>query len=181
MALLTKIFGDANAKYLQRLKQETALFNELEPAVSRLSAEELKAKTAYFREQLKQGKGLDDIAKEAFAVVREAAKRTLNMRHFDVQLIGGLVLHSGQVAEMKTGEGKTLVATLALYLNALEGKGAHLVTVNDYLAKRDASWMGQIFDALGLSIGVIIPDESYIFDREYENKGHFDERMKHLR
>ena len=167
MALLTKIFGDANAKYLQRLKQETALFNELEPAVSRLSAEELKAKTAYFREQLKQGKGLDDIAKEAFAVVREAAKRTLNMRHFDVQLIGGLVLHSGQVAEMKTGEGKTLVATLALYLNALEGKGAHLVTVNDYLAKRDASWMGQIFDALGLSIGVIVPEQSFIYDASH--------------
>src|ERR1035437_10548182 len=125
-------------------------------------------------------RGLDDLLPEAFAVVREASCRALGMRHYDVQLIGGIVLHQGKIAEMKTGEGKTLVATLAIYLNALEGKGAHLVTVNDYLAQRDAGWMGQIYNFLGMIVGVVIPDESFVYDASYENKDHFDERLHHL-
>src|SRR6202008_2356038 len=124
---------------------------------------------------------LDKVLPDAFAAVREAATRTLKQRHFDVQLIGGMVLHEGNVSEMKTGEGKTLVATLPVYLNALEGKGVHVVTVNDYLAQRDAGWMGQIYEFLGLSVGVIIPDESYIYDSSFSNKDHFDERMQHLK
>lgn len=117
-----------------------------------------------FRQRLTNGETLDDLAPEAFAVVREASRRTLNQRHFDVQLIGGMILNKGRIAEMKTGEGKTLVATLPLYLNALEGKGAHLVTVNDYLAKRDASWMAQLYHALGLTVGIIQHDASFLYD-----------------
>lgn len=141
----------------------------------------LKQQTEILKKQLSSGKTLDDILPDAFALVREASTRTLGQRHFDVQLIGGMILHEGKVAEMKTGEGKTLVATLPFYLNALEGKGAHLVTVNDYLAQRDAGWMGQIYDFLGLSVGVIIPDQSYIYDSGYINKEHSDERFRHLR
>ncbi|MDW8130320.1 MAG: preprotein translocase subunit SecA [Bryobacterales bacterium] len=155
-AILAKIFGTKNERELKRLRPLVVAINELEPAVRQLSDQELAAKTAEFRQRLAQGAALDDLLIEAFAVVREVARRVLNMRHFDVQLIGGIVLHQGKIAEMKTGEGKTLVATLPAYLNALEGKGVHIVTVNDYLAKRDAEWMGQIYRFLGLSVGVIV-------------------------
>jgi len=157
-AILAKIFGTKNERELKRLRPLVVAINELEPAMRRLSDQELAAKTAEFKQRLAQGATLDDLLIEAFAVVREVARRTLNMRHFDVQLIGGMVLHQGKIAEMKTGEGKTLVATLPAYLNALEGKGVHIVTVNDYLAKRDAEWMGQIYRFLGLSVGVIVHD-----------------------
>ncbi len=157
-AILAKIFGTKNERELKRLRPLVAAINELEPAMRRLSDAELAAKTAEFKQRLAQGASLEDLLVEAFAVVREAGRRTLNMRHFDVQLIGGIVLHQGKIAEMKTGEGKTLVATLPVYLNALEGKGVHVVTVNDYLAKRDAEWMGQIYKFLGLSVGVIVHD-----------------------
>ncbi|MDX1765935.1 MAG: preprotein translocase subunit SecA, partial [Candidatus Saccharimonadales bacterium] len=145
------------------------------------SDEELQAKTGQFKLALKEGKSLDDLMPQAFAAVREAATRTLGMTPFDVQLIGGMALHEGNVAEMRTGEGKTLVATLPVYLNALEGKGVHLVTVNDYLAQRDAGWMGKVYDFMGLSVAVIIADASYIYDREHENTDHDDERLYHLR
>ncbi len=164
MSIITKLFGDANVRFLDNLRNEVAFINSKEAELAALTDEQLKTKTAEFRQRLAEGATLDDLAPEAFAVVRETGKRTLNMRHFDVQLIGGLVLHRGQVAEMRTGEGKTLVSTLALYLNALEGKGAHLVTVNDYLAKRDATWMGQIFDFLGLTVGVIVHDKAFLYD-----------------
>ncbi len=153
--LVGKIFGDANEKQVKKLWPLVDAINELEAGVQGLSDEQLRAKTDEFRARLGKGETMDDILPEAFAVVREAARRHVGMRHFDVQLIGGIVLHQGKIAEMKTGEGKTLVATLPLYLNALEGHGAHLVTVNDYLAKRDTQWMGPIYDALGLSIGCL--------------------------
>ncbi len=153
--LLTKIFGTKNERDLKKLQPFVAAINELEPRIQKLSNQELQAKTAEFKEKLSQGASLDDILIESFAVVREAARRTIRMRHFDVQLIGGVVLHQGKIAEMKTGEGKTLVATLPAYLNALEGKGVHIVTVNDYLAKRDTEWMGPIYRFLGLSVGTI--------------------------
>lgn len=155
MSILTKIFGDPNAKVIKEIQPIVAAINGLEPAFQALTDAELKAKTVEFRERLKNGETLDDILPEAFATVREAARRITGMRHFDVQLIGGIVLHRGQIAEMRTGEGKTLVATLPTYLNALAGKGVHVVTVNDYLAKRDAVWMGQIYDYLGMSVGII--------------------------
>lgn len=161
--LLAKIFGTDNARQLKKLQPIVDLINSLEPSISRLSDEELKAKTNQFREAISQGKSLDDVLPEAYAVVREAAKRHLGQRHYDVQLIGGIVLHRGMIAEMKTGEGKTLTATLPLYLNALEGKGAHLVTVNDYLARRDAEWMSKVYNALGLTVGVI---QNSLNDRE---------------
>ena len=176
MSVLTTLFGDANKRYLDSLRQEATLINELEPAISKLSDDELRAKTAEFQQALAAGKTLDDITHEAFAVVREASKRTLSMRHFDVQLIGGLVLHRGQVAEMRTGEGKTLVSTLALYLNALAGKGVHLITVNDYLAKRDATWMGQIFDFLGLSVGIISHETAFVYDATHTTPAEDSER-----
>ena len=155
--------------------------NELESVYEKMSLEKLAKQTDEFKKQLHEKKSLDDLLPHAFAVVREASKRVLGMRHFDVQLIGGMALHEGNVAEMKTGEGKTLVATLPVYLNALTGKGVHVVTVNDYLAQRDAGWMAQIYHALGLTTGVIIADESYIFDPEFVNKKHADERMQHLK
>ena len=155
---LNKIFGDPNDKILKDLQQTVDAVNGFEETVSNLSDAELKQKTNSFKEQLSQGKTLDDILPEAFAVVREASKRVLNMRHFDVQIIGGLVLHQGRIAEMKTGEGKTLVATLPAYLNALSGQGVYMVTVNDYLAKRDSEWMGQIYTFLGLTVGLIQAD-----------------------
>jgi len=153
--VLRKIFGTKNERELKKLQPYVAAINELEPRIRQLSDAQLAAKTAEFKEKLRQGATLDDLLIEAFAVVREVARRTLNMRHFDVQLMGGIVLHQGKIAEMKTGEGKTLVATLPAYLNALEGKGVHIVTVNDYLAKRDAEWMGPIYKFLGLEVGVI--------------------------
>ncbi|MDY6364899.1 MAG: preprotein translocase subunit SecA, partial [Cyanobacteriota bacterium] len=151
-----KIFGSANDRYIRKQYKIVRHINELEPQFIKLSDDELKAKTVEFRERLKKGETLDDILPEAFATVREAAKRVLGQRHYDVQLIGGIVLHNGMIAEMKTGEGKTLVATLAAYLNALEGKGVHVVTVNDYLAQRDAEWMGQVYRFLGLTVDYIV-------------------------
>ncbi len=154
--ILSKIVGTKNERELKRLRPTVTRINELEPQIKRLSDTELKAKTQEFKERLSRGESLDDLLPEAFAVVREAGRRVLGMRHFDVQLMGGIVLHQGKIAEMKTGEGKTLVATLPAYLNALTGKGVHIVTVNDYLAKRDAQWMGEIYRFLGLSVGVIV-------------------------
>ena len=159
-SLMRKIFGSANDRYVKSLQKTVAKINALEPEISALSDEELKNKTPALKQRLADGETLDDILPEAFAVVREASKRTIGLRHFDVQLIGGIVLHRGQIAEMRTGEGKTLVATLAVYLNALTGKGVHVVTVNDYLAKRDTEWMGQIYRFLGLSVGTILHDLS---------------------
>ncbi|HHH13546.1 MAG TPA: preprotein translocase subunit SecA, partial [Thiolapillus brandeum] len=170
-----KIFGSRNDRLIKAMSREVEKINALEPAMEALSDEELQAKTAEFKERLAQGASLDDLRVEAFAVVREASRRVLGMRHFDVQLIGGMVLHQGKIAEMRTGEGKTLVATLAVYLNALEGKGVHVVTVNDYLARRDAAWMGRLYHFLGMSTGVINssggmgPDSSsYRFDPDWD-------------
>ena len=153
-----KIFGSSNERRARSYRPRVEAINALEPEVAKLSDAELKARTQEFCRQLEQGATLDDLLVPAFATVREAAKRTLGQRHFDVQLIGGMVLHEGKIAEMKTGEGKTLVATLAVYLNALAGKGVHVVTVNDYLAQRDAEWMGEIYKFLGLSVGCIVHD-----------------------
>ncbi len=154
-SLARKVFGSANDRQVRGFARDVAIINGMEEGLKALSDDALAAKTAEFRQRLAQGAKLDDLLHEAFAVVREAAVRTLGMRHFDVQLIGGIVLHRGMIAEMKTGEGKTLVSTLATYLNALEGKGAHVVTVNDYLAERDAQWMGKIYEFLGLRVGII--------------------------
>ena len=153
---LTSVFGSRNERVLRQLSKTVARINALEPAMAKLSDAELRAKTDEFRAQYKAGTKLDDLLVPAFAVVREASKRTLGMRHFDVQLVGGMVLNDRSIAEMRTGEGKTLVATLPVYLNALTGDGVHVVTVNDYLAKRDSEWMGQIYKFLGLSVGIIV-------------------------
>lgn len=176
-----RLLGDPQAATIKRHRKTVVKVNALADEYKQLSDAKLRAKTAEFKDRIVKGESLDKLLPEAFAAVREASTRSLGQRHFDVQLIGGMVLHEGGVSEMKTGEGKTLVATLPIYLNALEGKGAHLVTVNDYLAQRDAGWMGQIYDFLGLTTGVIIPDESYIYDPKYENKDHFDERLSHLK
>ena len=157
-SLATKIFGNSNERQVKSYRGRVAAINALEPEIERLSDAELRAKTVEFRERLANGAKLDELLVEAFAVVREGAKRSLGQRHFDVQLIGGMVLHDGKIAEMKTGEGKTLVATLPVYLNALLGRGVHVVTVNDYLAKRDSEWMGQVYKFLGLSVGCIVHD-----------------------
>ena len=154
--LLRKIFGSRNERLVKRMRKQVAQINALESEYEALSDEELQAKTRQFRERLEGGESLDDLLPEAFATVREAGKRVLKMRHYDVQLIGGMVLHQGKIAEMRTGEGKTLVATLAAYLNALPAKGVHVVTVNDYLAQRDADWMGKLYNFLGMSVGVIL-------------------------
>ncbi len=175
MNIFKKMFGSRNDRAVKRLLKMAVQINALEPQFAALSDAELRAKTGEFRERLKQGASLDDLQAETFAVVREAGKRVLGMRHFDVQMVGGMVLHSGRIAEMRTGEGKTLVATLAAYLNALPGKGVHVVTVNDYLARRDAAWMGQIYHFLGLSVGVVNssggqgPDAaSYLYDPDHD-------------
>ena len=159
--ILTRIFGSRNERLLKQYAQAVRQVNALEPAIAALSDDELKAKTPVFRERIERGEALDALLPEAFAVVREAGKRVLQMRHFDVQLIGGMVLHNGKIAEMRTGEGKTLVATLPAYLNALGGKGVHVVTVNDYLAQRDADWMGRIYRFLGLTVGVNLSQMSH--------------------
>ena len=156
--LAKSIFGSANDRYVAKLRRIVEQINGFEPTISAMTDEELKHQTVLFRERLDQGAKLDDLLPEAFATVREAAKRTLGQRHYDVQMIGGIALHRGEIAEMRTGEGKTLVATLATYLNALPGKGVHVVTVNDYLAKRDAEWMGQVYKFLGMTVGVIVPN-----------------------
>ena len=153
--MLKNLLGDPNARKLKRYKPDVVEINLLEEEIHPLSDEKLVGKTNEFKERLANGESLDDILPEAFAVVREAGRRVLGMRHFDVQLIGGMVLHDGQIAEMKTGEGKTLVATMPAYLNALSGKGVHIVTVNDYLARRDAEWMGQVHRFLGLTVGLV--------------------------
>ncbi|GAQ94005.1 preprotein translocase subunit SecA [Thermodesulfovibrio aggregans] len=176
--ILEKIFGTKNERELKRYFKIVEEINALEPEISSLSDDALKAKTEEFKERLAKGQTLDELLTEAFAVVREVAKRTLGMRHFDVQLVGGIVLHEGKIAEMKTGEGKTLVATLAAYLNALEDKGVHVVTVNDYLARRDVQWMGPIYNFLGLSVGVIQPDASFVYDPKYRVP---DKRFDRLR
>src|SRR5205085_3175356 len=154
---LTGLFGSANERKIKVKQPMVQRINALEPEFEKKSDSELLALTAAFKERLRNGETLNDLLPEAFAAVREAAKRMLGQRHFDVQLIGGMVLHEGAIAEMRTGEGKTLVATLPVYLNALEGKGVHVVTVNDYLAKRDAGWMGKIYNFLGMSVGVVVP------------------------
>jgi preprotein translocase subunit SecA len=178
---LKTVFGDPQAKTVKRLKKQVVKINELESVYEKMSLAKLAKQTEEFKKQLKEKKTLDDIMPHAFAVVREVSKRTLGKRHFDVQLIGGMALHEGNVAQMGTGEGKTLVATLPVYLNALSGKGVHVVTVNDYLAQRDAGWNAAIYDALGMSVGVIIAEESYIYDANFTNEKHDDERMQHLR
>ena len=158
---IQKLLGNKNAKEIKRIRLIVDEINELEPSMLALSDTSLKAKTEEFKTRLAEGETLDDILPEAFAVVREASKRVLGMRHFDVQMIGGVVLHRGNIAEMRTGEGKTLVATLPVYLNALSGKGAHVVTVNDYLARRDSEWMGRLYNFLGLSTGLIVAGLDY--------------------
>lgn len=181
MSLLSKIFGDPNEREIKKARLRVEKINALEAKLQKLTDKQLAAKTGEFKKRLAGKTKLDDILEEAFAVVREASKRKLNMRHFDVQLIGGIVLHEGKIAEMRTGEGKTLVATLPVYLNALTGKGVHLVTVNDYLARRDAGWMAQIYYFLGLSTAVIMHDSAFIYDPEFSNESHHDERLRHLK
>jgi preprotein translocase subunit SecA len=180
LGLVKKIFGDANEREIKRFMKAVERINALEPDFEKLSDDELRGKTIEYRERLSRGETLDDLLPEAFATVREASKRTLGMRHFDVQLIGGMVLHEGRIAEMKTGEGKTLVATLAAYLNALEGKGVHVVTVNDYLARRDSTTMGNIYTFLGLTVGCNVPgmthaqkQEAYSADITYGTNNEF--------
>ncbi|GAA0481437.1 preprotein translocase subunit SecA [Parasphingorhabdus litoris] len=187
------LFGSSNDRYVKSIMKVVDKINAFEPEIEPLSDEELAAKTPYFRERVANGEKLDDILPEAFAVVREAAKRTLGQRHYDVQMVGGIVLHRGEISEMRTGEGKTLVATLACYLNAIEGKGVHVVTVNDYLARRDGEWMSQVYNFLGMSVGTIIPNigeeqrrEAYAADITYgtNNEFGFDylrDNMKHDR
>ena len=179
---LTKIFGDPQKRILKRLQKKVDQINKLGPKYKALSDEELAKQTEVLKQRLhKKGTTLDTILPDAFAVVREMADRVIGERHYDVQLIGSMVLHEGNVAELKTGEGKTLMSTLAAYLNALEGKGVHVVTVNDYLAQRDAGWMGQIYSALGISTGVIINEASFLYDGAYTNENHTDPRMQKLR
>ncbi len=187
---LQGIFGDAQKKILKRMWKQAQEINKLEPKYEKMSDQDLKAQTKKFQDKIEHrnktldkdgSKVLDSILNDAFAVAREASKRVLKMRPFDVQLIGGIALHEGNVAEMKTGEGKTLVAMLPAYLNALTGKGVHVVTVNDYLAQRDAGWNGPVYDFLGLTVGVIINNASFIYDKEYNNEDHDDERFRHLK
>jgi preprotein translocase subunit SecA len=186
---IKRILGDPQAKTLKRLRKRIKDINAFEPDMEKMSDSKLKLQTEEFRKRLfenggdpeKHAKDLDEILPEAFATVREVSKRVLGQRHYDVQLVGGMSLHESMVAEMKTGEGKTLVATLPVYLNALTGKGVHVVTVNDYLVQRDAGWMAEIYHFLGMSVGVVIPDQSFIYDPEYNNEKHDDPRMKKLR
>ena len=180
LGLLKKVFGTRNDREVKRIQVLVDHINLLESSISELSDDQLQAKTGEFKDKLKKGMALDDILPEAFAVVRETGIRTLKMRHFDAQLIGGVVLHEGKIAEMKTGEGKTLAATLPIYLNSLEGKGSHVVTVNDYLAKRDSDWMGTIYEFLGLTVGRVYHDmpeeerrEAYSCDVTYGTNNEF--------
>jgi preprotein translocase subunit SecA len=179
-AVARKLFGSANDRVVGSMRSTVQKVNALEPKYQPMSDEELRAQTQVLRRRLDEDETLDDILPDAFAVVREAAKRTLGQRHFDTQLMGGIVLHSGKIAEMKTGEGKTLVATLAVYLNALSGKGVHVVTVNDYLAQRDSGWMGQVYRFLGLTVGCIVNGlddgerrEAYAADVTYGTNNEF--------
>ena len=177
---LTKVFGSKNERELKKLHPLVDKINSLEPEIKALSDEELRRQTQILKERYKKGETLDELLPEAFATVREASVRVLGMRHFDVQLIGGIVLHQGKISEMKTGEGKTLVSTLPAYLNALTGKGVHIVTVNDYLARRDTEWMGKIYKFLGMSVGTILHGlddeervESYNADITYGTNNEF--------
>jgi preprotein translocase subunit SecA len=179
---LQKIFGDPQKRILKRLQKKVDQVNALAPKYKKMTKKELAGQTAALKKKLeKKGVTLDDLLPDAFALVREMSDRVTGERHYDVQLIGSMVLHEGNVAELKTGEGKTLMSTLAAYLNALEGKGVHIVTVNDYLAQRDAGWMGQIYSALGLTTGVIVNEASFLYDPEFENEAHNDPRIKKLR
>src|SRR5579872_4702997 len=178
--MMAKVFGTKHERDIKAMRPLIAAINDMEGRIQELSDQELAAQTVTFKEQIAQGASLDDILIPAFATVREAGRRILNMRHFDVQLIGGVVLHRGKIAEMKTGEGKTLVATLPVYLNALAGKGVHVVTVNDYLARRDSDWMGKLYKFLGLTVGVIVHDlddaerrQSYACDVTYGTNNEF--------
>ncbi|MDP2637384.1 MAG: preprotein translocase subunit SecA, partial [bacterium] len=175
MSLLTKILGDASAQYLKKASGIVQKITALEKGLQSLSLEDLREKSLELKKRAKGGEAFDVLLPEAFALIRETSFRTLSQRHFDVQLIGGIVLHEGKIAEMKTGEGKTLTATLPCYLNALRGKGVHVITVNDYLAKRDAVWMGQIYNVLGLSVSCIMHDASYIYDPAYDPNSKQDE------
>lgn len=180
--ILTKVFGDPQKRILKRLQKKVNEINALGPKYKKLTTKELAGQTDVLKKRLtKKDVTLDTILPDAFAVVREMSDRVIGERHYDVQLIGSMVLHEGNVAELKTGEGKTLMSTLAAYLNALEGKGVHIVTVNDYLAQRDAGWMGAIYEALGISTGVIVNDASFLYDGKYDNENHTDPRMKKLR
>lgn len=179
MGFLKKLF-DSNSREIKKYQKRVEIINGYEPEMQKMSDHQLKAKTEEFKERLANGETLDDLLPEAFAVVREAAFRVIGLRHYDVQLIGGMVLHEGRIAEMKTGEGKTLVATLPSYLNALSGQGVHVVTVNDYLAKRDSEWMGQVYNYLGMSVGLIVHGlsaeqrrESYQADITYGTNNEF--------
>ena len=180
MKLLEKIFGSYSGREIKKIEPLVDKIEEVEEGLKNLTDEELRAKTKDFKKRLKNGETLDDILPEAYATVAEASSRVLGMRHFRVQLIGGIIIHQGRIAEMKTGEGKTLVATLPVYLNALEGKGVHVITVNDYLAKRDSEWMGKLYKFLGLSVGLVIagmkPDEkqkAYACDITYGTNNEF--------
>lgn len=183
---LDKLFGDISKREITKAQRRVEQINALEPAIKKLSDKQLRDQTDKFKKRLQDGETINDLLEDAFATAREAAYRSIGQRHYDVQLIGGIVLNDGNIAEMRTGEGKTLVATAPIYLNALEGKGAHVVTVNDYLARRDAGWMGQIYHALGMTTGVIIPEATFgvpafIFDPDYLDEEATDERLKHLR
>lgn len=186
MSILTKIFGDPNARFLKTLEPIVKEINDLEDRFLKMSDEELRGVALELKNKISMDKNglknaLDSVLPEAFAAVREASRRSIGQRHYDVQLIGGMVLHKGQIAEMRTGEGKTLVATLPLYLNALAGKGVHLITVNDYLSRVGAGWMAKVFYALGLTTGVIIHDAAFIYDPAYDDDKQFDKRMRHLK
>jgi preprotein translocase subunit SecA len=161
VSLLKKLIGSRNDRLLKQYRKQVAQINALEPTIQGLSDEALAAKTQELRQRVQDGASLNSLLPEAFAVVREAGIRVFGMRHFDVQMLGAIALHNGKISEMRTGEGKTLTATLAVYLNALSGKGVHVVTVNDYLARRDANWMGRLYNFLGLSVGVVVPQREF--------------------
>jgi preprotein translocase subunit SecA len=180
MSLFKKIFG-SNEREIRKLKPIVNQINSWEAATQKLSDGELRSKTAILKDRLKKGETLEQILPEAFAVVREASKRVINERHFDVQLLGGIVLHQGKITEMKTGEGKTLTSTLPIYLNALSGKGVHVITVNDYLAKRDCNWMGSIFHFLGISTACIIHDASYLYEQKIIDTEEVSIEMQNLK
>src|SRR4030088_2090980 len=178
---LTRLF-DPNEREIKRHLSVAADINQLEPELKALDDAGLQARSGELRKRVEEGEDLDELLIEAFALCREASRRTIGLRHFDVQLVGGIVLHQGRIAEMKTGEGKPLVASLALYLNALPGKGVHLVTVNDYLARRDAGWMAPIYHLLGLSVGVNVGTTgTFIYDPDFVDETHGDTRLQHLR
>jgi preprotein translocase subunit SecA len=183
--LITKIIGDPNVREIKRGRAIVVRVNAFTDAMKAKSDDELHALTAAFRARIEKGESLDSILPEAFAAVREAAGRKIGMRHYDVQLLGGVVLHQGKIAEMKTGEGKTLTETAPAYLNAISGKGVHIVTVNDYLVRRDAGWMAQIYWALGMTTGIIVPDavfgvSAFVYDPDFIDPEANDDRLVHL-